>query len=86
MTTAADPPITAPAPQHPRTRSMESWRGRKAVLASRGETTGPRVAEADAGLAWHRHRSYLIREVGASPERAEALLELLRDDSEAVTR
>lgn len=60
---------------------MTQWRARLGVLASRGETTGQRVDEARAALAWHRHRSYLIREVGATPERAEALLELLRDGS-----
>jgi hypothetical protein len=61
---------------HPRSRSMESWRARLGVLASRGETDGPRVAEARAALSWHRHRTFLIRE-GSTPEQADALLDLI---------
>lgn len=34
----------------PRSRPMEAWRARKAVMASRGETSGPRVDEATAAL------------------------------------
>lgn len=53
---------------------MESWRGRKAVLASRGETTGPRVDEADAALAWWRNRKTLLN-MGIPADEAEALLD-----------
>jgi hypothetical protein len=56
---------------------MESWRGRKAVLASRGEINGPRVAECDAALAWWRIRSRLVSEMGITEKRAEALLDLI---------
>ncbi len=56
---------------------MESWRGRKAVLASRGEIDGPRVAECDAALAWWRIRSRLVSEMGITEKRAEALLDLI---------
>lgn len=56
---------------------MESWRGRKAVLASRGEVDGPRVAECDAALAWWRIRSRLVLEMGITEERAESLLDLI---------
>lgn len=62
---------------HPRTRSMESWRGRKAVLASRGEVDGPRVAECDAALAWWRIRTRLIADMDISEQRAESLLDLI---------
>lgn len=76
MTTAASDHSTPPV-VHPRTRSMESWRARKAVMASRGEVNGPRVDQCDAALDWWRHRTYLIREVRVAPERAEALLALI---------
>lgn len=62
---------------------MPSWRARKAVLASRGEVDGPRVEEADAALTWWRHRTYLIRDMGLSAERADDLLDQI--DSEAQT-
>ncbi|GFG68092.1 hypothetical protein MKUB_55820 [Mycobacterium kubicae] len=71
---------------------MESWRARLGVLASRGETDGPRVAEARAALAWHRHRAYLTRDMGISEAQADELLELIRqpeteaaDAAEVVT-
>ena len=38
---------------------MMSWRGRKAVLASRGETSGPRVDECAAALEFWRFRVQL---------------------------
>ena len=66
---------STPTQDHPRTRPMESWPGRKAVLASRGEVDGPRVAECDAALAWWRIRSRLVSEMGITEERAESLLE-----------
>ncbi len=68
---------TAPTPAHPRSRPMESWRARKAVLASRGEVDGPRVAECDAALSFWRRRTFLIRDTGLTAERADALLDLI---------
>lgn len=62
---------------------MESWRARKAVMASRGEVDGPRVAEADAALTWWRHRAYLIRDMGIAPEQAEALLDTIDQHADA---
>lgn len=70
-------------PDHPRTRSMESWRGRKAVLASRGEVDGPRVAECDAALAWWRIRTRLIADMDISEQRAESLLDLIVPQADA---
>lgn len=63
---------------HPRSHSVEFWRARLGALASRGETSGPRVDEAQAALSWWRHRTYLTRDMGIPPERAESLLELVR--------
>ncbi|WP_075394033.1 hypothetical protein [Mycobacteroides abscessus] len=77
MTTAASDPSAPPDAAHPRTRSMESWRASKAVRASRGETDGPRVAEAEAALEWWRHRTYLVREMNVPPDEAEALLDVI---------
>lgn len=68
---------TAPTPAHPRSRPMESWRARKAVLASRGEVDGLRVAECDAALSFWRRRTFLIRDTGLTAERADALLDLI---------
>lgn len=79
MTTATQDYIAA----HPRSRSMEGWRARLAVMASRGDTDGPRVEEARAALAWWRHGTYLTRDMGLSPERADDLLDQI--DSEAQT-
>jgi len=56
---------------------MESWRGRKAVLASRGEVDGPRVAECEAALSFWRRRTFLIRDTSMSAERADELLDLI---------
>ncbi|MDV3291911.1 hypothetical protein [Mycobacterium avium] len=87
MTTAASDQTTAAA--HPRTRTMASWRARKAVMASRGEVDGPRVAEADAALTWWRHRTYLVRDMGIAAEHADKLMDLIADryaaDAEVVT-
>ncbi|WP_234787969.1 hypothetical protein [Mycolicibacterium setense] len=74
---------TAPPPIHPRTRSMESWRARLGLLASRGETDGPRVAEARAALSWHRTRSFLIKE-GIPDDRTDSLMDVLWPPPEAV--
>jgi hypothetical protein len=54
---------------------MASWRGRLAVLASRGETSGPRVAEAKAALSNWRLYSFLVRECGYTEARADALVD-----------
>lgn len=94
MTTAES---TTAAPAHPRDRSMESWRARLGVLASRGETDGPRVDEARAALSWWRVRSTLMRELDLTEDRAESLLEVVWEppdteradaatDAEAVAR
>ncbi|MGD1282053.1 hypothetical protein ACKUUI_02310 [Mycobacterium seoulense] len=85
MTTAES--TTGPA-AHPRTRTMESWRARLGVLASRGETDGPRVAEARAALTWWRHRTYLTRDMGIAPDQADALLDAIDQhaaDADVVT-
>lgn len=79
MTTSASSTTDA----HPRTRSMESWRARLGVLASRGETDGRRVEEARTALSWWRVRAFLIREMDISPEQAEALLEIARQPADA---
>lgn len=91
MTAAVSEHSTAAQPAaHPRSRSMESWRARKAVMASRGETDGPRVAEADAALSWWRVRAFLVKEMSISPAQAEELLEIARQPDaqtvEAVAR
>lgn len=62
---------------------MESWRGRKAVLASRGEVDGPRVAECDAALSWWRIRTRLIADMDISEHRAESLLDLIVPQTDA---
>jgi hypothetical protein len=86
MNVAAADHSTAQAepPTHPRTRSFESWRARLGLLASRGETDGPRVAEARAALSWHRIRSRLVSEMGITEERAESLLDLIVPPANAV--
>ncbi len=80
MTAAASDHTTA---AHPRTRSMESWRARKAVMASRGEVDGPRVAECDSALSWWRTRAFLIREMSLTEERADWPLDLIDRHAEA---
>ncbi len=64
---------------------MESWRARKAVMASRGEVDGPRVAECDAALSWWRIRSRLVSEMGITEERAESLLDLIVPQPEGAS-
>jgi hypothetical protein len=51
---------------------MASWRGRLAVMASRGETTGPRVDECKAALSNWRLSTFLAKELGYTE--ADALL------------
>lgn len=70
--TTASPAHTA----HPHDRSAREWRGSLGAMASRGETDGPRVAEATAALAWWKHRAAMI-ETGIDPERAEELADLI---------
>lgn len=89
MTTAADPAAAMSAPDqperaHPRTRSMETWRARKAVLASRGEVDGPRVQECSAALSWWRTRTFLVREMSLTEERADSLLDLIDRHADAA--
>ncbi|WP_237394259.1 hypothetical protein [Mycobacterium paraintracellulare] len=78
-----DMTATASTPAHPRSRPMESWRARKAVLASRGEVDGARVAECDAALSFWRRRTFLIRDTGLTAERADALLDLIDQHADA---
>lgn len=54
---------------------MASWRGRLAVLASRGEIDGPRVAEAKVALSNWKLHNLLTRECGYSQARADALID-----------
>src|SRR5690349_4929423 len=75
---AADHDITETVPTtHPRTRSFESWRARLGLLASQGETDGPRVAEARSALSWWRTRNFLVREMDISDERADSLMDVI---------
>jgi hypothetical protein len=59
-----------------RERSAKSWRGRLAVMASRGEVSGPRVTECQAALSNWRLRNFLIKEWGYTERRADALIDL----------
>jgi hypothetical protein len=62
---------------------MDSWKGSLGAMASHGETDGPRVAEANAALSWWKTRTFMVSEMGISPERAEVLLDKA-DAAEAV--
>lgn len=59
---------------------MESWRARKGVLASRGETDGPRVEECNAALSLWKLRTFLTREMSVSTENADALIDQMLAD------
>lgn len=59
----------------PRSRSAKGWRASLGAMASRGETDGPRVAEAKAALSWWRTREFLTSEFGQ--ERADSLLSVV---------
>lgn len=62
---------------------MTSWRARLGVLASRGEVDGPRVDECRYALSIWRTRTFLLRELGISDERADELInKLIADDRE----
>jgi hypothetical protein len=78
VTTSAD----ATTATHPRDHPAKFWRAQKPALASRGEVDGPRVAEAEAALSWHRKRAFLIGELAVSPERAEELMELIEAEAQ----
>lgn len=47
----------------PDSRPRSAWAGRLAVMASRGETEGPRVDEARRALSWHRLNAAVRAEV-----------------------
>ena len=67
-----------------RSRSVESWRARLGALASRGETDGPRVAEAKAALSYWRRRTFLVNECDVSEAQADALLDLINQQTETA--
>lgn len=54
---------------------MESWRGRLGVLASRGETSGPRVDEANAAMSNWRVHNLMVKEWGMSANEVDALID-----------
>jgi hypothetical protein len=58
-----------------RSRSAVGWRGRKAALASRGETTGENVDECEFALSNWRLYTFLVRECNYSAEAADALVD-----------
>jgi hypothetical protein len=64
----------------PSTRPRRTWQGRLAVMASRGETTGPRVDECRRALAWWRVADAIAAEVERGtiePSRADDLVDHL---------
>ncbi|MCV7223636.1 hypothetical protein H7I95_22345 [Mycolicibacterium elephantis] len=67
---------------------MESWRARLGVLASRGETSGPRVDECRAALSFWRMHATLVRELHISDDEAHSLLTVIEQhgNREAVAR
>lgn len=72
---------TTYAETDPRSRPPESWRGRLAALASRGETDGPRVAECRQALAWWNAHELFGREIDRGTltiETAERMLDMIR--------
>jgi len=72
---------TTYAETDPRSRPPESWRGRLAALASRGETDGERVEECRRALAWwnaHQLFSAEIDRGAMSIETAEHMLDMIR--------
>jgi hypothetical protein len=62
---------------------MASWRGRLAVMASRGEVDGPRVTECRAALSSWRLHNFLTREWGYTEARADELVNLAAQAPEA---
>lgn len=72
---------TTYAETDPRSRPPESWRGRLAALASRGETEGQRVEECRRALAWwnaHQLFSAEIDRGAMSIATAEQMLDMIR--------
>ena len=71
-----------------RSRSMASWRARLGVMASRGETSGARVAECQEALTNWRLRTFLIQECGYTEARADELVDMALQTSggAAVTK
>lgn len=65
-----------------RDRPTTFLRAHLGALASRGETSGPRVEAARAALTWQRRRAFLVREMGLSGERADDLLDQIEDGAE----
>jgi hypothetical protein len=62
---------------------MESWRGRLAVFASRGETSGPRVDEAREHLNAWKARNFLVRECGYDAATADSMIDASKAPGEA---
>lgn len=69
-----------------RDRSMASWRARKAVLASRGEVDGPRVAACNEALSYWRMHATLLRELQIDADAAHSLLSVIEQHDAAVSR
>lgn len=66
---------------------MLSWRARKAVLASRGEVDGPRVAECNEALSYWRMHATLVRELQIDADAAHSLVSVIeREHDGAVPR
>lgn len=65
---------------------MASWRARKAVLASRGEVDGPRVAECSEALSYWRMHATLLRELQIDADAAHSLLAVIEQHDAAVSR
>ncbi|WP_067389572.1 hypothetical protein [Mycolicibacterium novocastrense] len=91
MSTANDSAARATdRPEPPRLRwsdrSMLSWRARKAVLASRGEVDGPRVAECNEALSYWRMHATLLRELQIDADAAHSLLSVIEQHDAAVSR
>lgn len=69
----------------PDSRPRSAWAGRLAVMASRGETVGPRVEEARHALSWHRLNAAVRAEVAAgylTEDHAQHLIDQLPTGSE----
>jgi hypothetical protein len=75
---------TAPSAD-PRSRPRSAWQGRVAVMASRGETSGPRVDECRRALGWHRVHDVIRAEVDRGTIRADAAHELIEHLTGAMT-
>ena len=58
-----------------RSRSAVGWRGRKAALASRGETTGENVDECEFALSNWRLFTFLVNECNYCAEAADEVVD-----------